>query len=108
MCRNLGEALRSGSGEKFSGFQQRFQPGKDHRPAAVELIIRALAELIVGHLEQTGIGDLLDLPSYPGSSFRLDILAPKGAEALNELAGRIDLQIFAFQNLGFPELQDAD
>src|SRR5712675_1942525 len=33
--------------ERLAGLEQRLEAGEDHRPAAVELVVRALAQLVV-------------------------------------------------------------
>jgi len=44
----LREAQRAGRRERLPGLQQRLQAGEDHRPAAEELSVGVLAQLIVG------------------------------------------------------------
>ena len=43
----------SGRGEDLSCLKQRFDSRKDHGPAAIELIVGPLVQLIVRHFEQT-------------------------------------------------------
>src|SRR5207248_10149305 len=52
-------------GEQLAGLEQRLEPGQDHHPAAVELAVRALAELVVGHGQPARVADRLDLPGDP-------------------------------------------
>src|SRR5216684_9155424 len=46
--RVLRPAQRSGRREHLAGLEQRLETGEDHRPAAVELVVGVLAQLIVG------------------------------------------------------------
>src|SRR5438552_13228065 len=48
---------RSGCGEEFSRFEVGLEAGEDHRPAAVELLVRVLAKLVVGHGEAARVAD---------------------------------------------------
>ena len=48
-----------------AGLQQRLQTGQDLRPAAVELVVGLVAQLVVGHGRPARISDGLDLPRDP-------------------------------------------
>jgi hypothetical protein len=48
--------------EQLARLEQRLQPGEDHRPTAVELVVRTLAQLVVRHDEPAGVADGLDHP----------------------------------------------
>ena len=78
----------AGSGQQFAGLEQGLEAGEDHRPTAVELIIRTLAELIVGNLEKARIGNGDDFPGNPRSAFSLHIFDPDRAEALGLMCVR--------------------
>src|SRR5205823_4530581 len=69
-------AQRAGRREQLSGLEQRLQAGEDHRPAAVELAVRVLAELVVGDGQAARIADRLDLPGDPRGSLALHVLTP--------------------------------
>ncbi len=56
---------RAGRGQDVAALQPRLQAGEDHRPAAVELLVCFLAQLIVGDGEPARVGDRLDLPGDP-------------------------------------------
>src|SRR5438093_2787297 len=86
---------RPGRRELLPGLEQRLQAGEDHHPAAVELTVGPLAELVVGDGQPAGVLDLLDLPRDPGGSLAFDLVAPQGVEALDEPARRIDLEVLA-------------
>src|SRR5260221_5430436 len=94
----LEPAQRSRRGQHFAGFQQRLESGEDHRPAAIELIVGALAQLVMGDCEPTGIADRHDLPGYPRRALGLDVFAPGGAKALHQPTRRIDLEILTLEN----------
>jgi hypothetical protein len=46
--RGLRPAQRAGRREHLARLEQRFETGEDHRPAAEELSVGVLAQLIVG------------------------------------------------------------
>src|SRR5207253_6794889 len=52
-------------GEQLACLQPRLQAGQDHGPAAVELVVRALPQLVVGEGQPAGVADRLDLPGHP-------------------------------------------
>src|SRR5918996_682961 len=87
-------AQRPGRGQVLASLQQRLQPGEDHRPAAVELAVGALVELIVDHGQPAGVlADRLDLPGHPRGALALHLVAPQRGEGLDEAPRRIDLDI---------------
>ena len=88
-------AQRARRVEHFAGLQQRLQAGQDHHPAAVELVVGAVAELVVGDGQPARVADRLDLPGHPGGTFRLDLVAPQRGHRLHEAAGRVDLEVLA-------------
>ena len=46
---------RARRGEQLAGLEPGLQAGEDHRPAAVELVVRALAQLVVGDGQPAGV-----------------------------------------------------
>src|SRR6185295_12956799 len=85
--RRLRIAKRARSRQQLAGLQQRLQAGEDHRPAAVELAVSILAQLVVGDREPARILDLLDLPGDARGPLTLHVLAPEGVEALHQPVG---------------------
>src|SRR5579859_5739846 len=53
---------RPRGGEQLPGLQPGLQAGEDHRPAAVELAVRSLAQLVMGDGQPARVADRLDLP----------------------------------------------
>src|SRR5215217_2453221 len=53
---------RARRGELRAGLEPRLQPGQDHRPAPVELLVDALPQLVVDECQPARVGHLLDLP----------------------------------------------
>src|SRR6185295_13225965 len=94
-CGGLSVLERAGGREQLSRFEQRLEPREDHRPAAVELVVRALAQLVVGDGQAARIPDLLDLPGDPRGALALHLVAPERDHALDEPARRVDLQVLA-------------
>src|ERR1700693_4994191 len=86
---------RSGCGEELTGLQPGLEAGEDHRPAAVDLVVGVLAQLVMGDDQAARVADRLDLPGDPRGSLGLDLLAPQRRVALDEAARRIDLQVLA-------------
>src|SRR6476660_640551 len=73
---------RAGGGESLARLEQRLEAREDHRPAAVQLRVGALRELVVDHRQPTGvIADRLDLPGDPRRPSGLHIVAPERIEA---------------------------
>ena len=93
---------RARRGQRLAGLEQRLQPGEDLRPAAVDLLVGALGQLVVGHRQPARVADLLDLPRHPRGALGLDVLAPQRAEALHEPARRIDLEVLALAESAGP------
>src|SRR5919108_629227 len=87
---------RTGGGERLPGLQQRLQTGQDLRPTAIELVVGAVAQLVVCDGEPAGILDRLDLPRHPGRALALHVVAPQSVEALDEPPRRVDLDVLAF------------
>src|SRR5437867_6411324 len=87
---------RSRCGQQLAGLEQRLESGEDHRPAAVQLLVRALTKLVVGHRQMAGVADRLDLPCHPRGAFALHVLVPQGPHALDQSARRVDLEILPF------------
>src|SRR2546426_5676583 len=56
--RGFGIAQRTRRRKRLPGLQQRLQAGQDHRPAAVELGVRVLAQLVVRDCQPAGILNL--------------------------------------------------
>src|SRR3989442_1661532 len=86
---------RSRRGEQLARLEPRLQAGEDHRPAAVELVVRALAKLVVGDGQAAGVADRFDLPGHPRGSFALHLVAPQRNHALDQPARRVDLEVLA-------------
>src|SRR5207244_11290116 len=83
--RGSGVHQGSGRGEQLAALEPRLQAGEDHRPAAVDLVVRALAHLVVGDREPAGVvADRLDLPRDPRGSLVLHVVAPEEPGALNQ------------------------
>ena len=57
----LGVHEGAGGGEFFAGFQPGLEAGEDHPPAAVELVVGALAQVAVGDGEVAGIAYRFEL-----------------------------------------------
>src|SRR5664280_2085398 len=87
---------RSGRGEQLARLEPGLQAREDHRPAAIELGVRALAQLVVGHAQVAAVTDGLDLPGDPRGALALHVLAPERDHALDQLPWRVDLEILAF------------
>src|SRR6266446_3715767 len=51
---------RSRGGEHLTRLDERFEAGEHHRPAAIELLVGVLAQLIVNDDQPAGIADRLD------------------------------------------------
>src|SRR5207253_4979879 len=79
-----------------SRFEVGLEAGEDHRPAAVELLVRVLAKVVVGHGEAARVADRFDLPGDARRSLALHVLAPERSHTLHEAARGIDLKILAF------------
>src|SRR5262245_25354065 len=59
-------AQRARGGEALARLEQRLEAGEDHRPAAVQLRVGALRELVVDDRQPTGsVADRLYLPGHP-------------------------------------------
>src|ERR1700674_3969496 len=56
---------RSRRGQQLARFEQCLQAGEDHRPTAVELVVGALAKLVVGDGQVARVADRFDLPGHP-------------------------------------------
>src|SRR5665213_350242 len=52
----------AGGGEELARLEPGLEPGEDHRPAAVDLVVGALAHLVMGDEQAAGVTDRLDLP----------------------------------------------
>ena len=75
---------------------QRLQAGEDHRPAAVELVVRALAQLVVGDGQPARVADRLDLPRDPRGALAPSRRRPRARRMrLHEPARRVDLEVLA-------------
>src|SRR3712207_8434239 len=59
---------RPGRRERLARLQQGLQTGQDHRPAAVELAVRARPQPVVRHREPARVLDGLDLRSEEHTS----------------------------------------
>src|SRR5262249_12317765 len=75
---------RPGMGPPPTRLEQRLQPRADHRPAAEQFVVGALAQLVVGDRQPARVLDLLDLPRDARCPFAPDVLAPQRPEALHE------------------------
>ena len=76
------------SGEQLAALQPRLEPGQDHRPAAVELVVRALTQLVVddGELACEFVARAENDPEIPCPDLLLlDLNLPKrsGKEVLH-------------------------
>ena len=60
---DLGVHKRAGGGEQLTGLEPGLEPGQNHRPTAEELIVGALAQLIVGDLQQARVLALVRSPT---------------------------------------------
>src|SRR6516162_1276394 len=97
-CRRLQITQRAGCREQLARLEQRLQPGKDHRPAAVELRVGSLAQLIVNDHQAARVANPLDLPCDPRRALALHVVAPQRSEALDETARRGHLQVLALED----------
>src|SRR3954454_2383435 len=88
----LGIPQRARRREVLAGLQPCLQPREDHRPAAVELVVGALAQLVVDDGQPARVADRLDLPRHPRRALGLDVLAPARVVALDEPPRRVDLE----------------
>src|ERR1700722_16652473 len=87
---------RAGRRELLTRLQQRLQAREDHRPAAVDLLIGTLAQLIVGDGQPARVADRLHLPGHPRGALAADILTPHRIEALHEPARWVYLEVLPF------------
>src|SRR4051794_30087696 len=69
-------AQRPRRGEVLAGLERRLQPREDHRPAAVELVVGAFAQLVVRDRQPARVLDRLDVPRDAGRALGLDVVAP--------------------------------
>src|ERR1700678_4510160 len=88
---------RAGGGEEFAGLEEGLEAGEDHGPSAEELVVGALAKLVVGDFEEARIGHGLDFPCDTSGALLLDLFCPEGAEALDEAARWVYFEVFAFE-----------
>src|SRR6478752_6083394 len=70
-------AQGAGRGQLLAGLQQRLEATENHRPAAVQLGVRALAQVAVDDDEPARVADRLDLPGDRRGPLALDVLAPE-------------------------------
>src|SRR4051794_8992531 len=77
-------AQRPGRREQLTGLEQCLEAGEDHRPAAEELVVRTLAQLVVRDGQPARVGHLLDLPGDARGVLALDVVAPERVEALDQ------------------------
>src|ERR1700730_6570055 len=79
----------------LAGLEQRLQAGQQHRPAAVDLLVGALANLVVRDGQPARLPLRLDLPGDSRLPLALDLGAPQRNHRLHEAARRLDLEVFA-------------
>ena len=60
----LGVHQRAGRGQQTPGLQPGLQAGQNHRPTAVQLVVCAIAQLVVSHGEPAGVLHLFDVPRH--------------------------------------------
>ena len=98
----LQPAQRAGRREHLARLQQRLDAGEHHRPAAVELVVGAFAQLVVRDLQpaESPTGSISQVTREVPSAFTS---SPHSAlKALHEPPRRIDLQILALEDQSFP------
>src|SRR5437763_7862295 len=78
--------------EELPRLEPRLEAGEDHRPAAVELRVRVLAQLVVRDGEPARVADRFDLPRDPSAALVLHLVAPKRGHGVDQAAGRVDLE----------------
>ena len=82
-----------GCREQLAGLEPRLQAREDHRPTAVDLVVRAFAHLVVGDGQAAGVADRLDVPRDPRRALGLHVVAPEERRVLHEAARRVDLEV---------------
>lgn len=81
-----------GRRETFAGLQEGLEPGEDHRPSAVELLVGSLPQLIVGDRQPARVAHRLDLPGHSRGALALHVVAPQRPNGLDQPAGAIHLE----------------
>src|SRR5918998_5521926 len=92
---SLAVSLRSRRSEQLARLEPRLQAREDHRPAAVELVVRVLAKLVMSDGQAAGVADRFDLPGDPRGSLALHVIAPERNHTLDKPAWRVDLKILS-------------
>jgi hypothetical protein len=77
-------------------FQSTLEAGQNHWPAAKELIICAVTELVAGNHQAARVADRLHLPRNPLCAFCLYIVTRQCRGWLHQPAVRIDVDVFPF------------
>src|SRR5213594_1301851 len=86
---------RARRGQQLARLEPGLQAGEDHRPAAIELLVGALAKLVMRHRQAAGVTDRFDLPGDPRGPLLLHVVTPESPHALDQPPRRIDLEVLA-------------